>query len=86
MEIKTYFCQPNHSWEKGLVEQTNGLIRRYLPKKTDPSKIMKKEIGVIEFLLNSRSRQLFNWVTPAEVFAWKSGMKLVSDVLTTLTR
>ena len=35
LNIKTYFCQPYHSWEKRLVEQINGLIRRFLPKKTD---------------------------------------------------
>ena len=83
LKMKTYFCQPYHSWEKGLVEQINGLIRRYLPKKTDLSKITKKEIGVIEFLLNSRPRKLLNWETPAEVFARKSGMKLVGDALAT---
>jgi IS30 family transposase len=83
LKMKTYFCQPYHSWEKGLVEQINGLIRRYLPKKTDLSKITKKEVGVIEFLLNSRPRKLLNWETPAEVFARKSGMKLVGDALAT---
>lgn len=83
LKMKTYFCQPYHSWEKGLVEQINGLIRRFLPKKTDLSKITEKEIGVIEFLLNSRPRRLLNWETPAEVFARKSGMKLVGDALAT---
>lgn len=33
LNIKTYFCHPYHSWEKGSVENTIGLIRRYLPKK-----------------------------------------------------
>ncbi len=83
LNIKTYFCQPYHSWEKGLVEQINGLIRRFLPKKTDLSKITKKEIGVIEFLLNSRPRKLLKWETPAEVFALKSGIKLVGGALAT---
>ncbi len=83
LNIKTYFCQPYHSWEKGLVEQINGLIRRFLPKKTDLSKITKKEIGVIEFLLNSRPRKLLKWETPAEVFARKSGINLVGGALAT---
>ena len=69
--------------EKGLVEQINGLIRRFLPKKTDLSKITKKEIGVIEFLLNSRPRRLLKWETPAEVFARKSGIKLMGGALAT---
>jgi len=83
LTIKTYFCQPYHSWEKGLVEQINGLIRRFLPKKTDLSRITKKEIGVIEFLLNSRPRKLLKWETPAEVFARKSGINLVGGALAT---
>jgi len=83
LNIKTYFCQPYHSWEKGLVEQINGLIRRFLPKKTDLSKITEEEVGVIEFLLNSRPRKLLNWATPAEVFARKSGIKVVGDALAT---
>ena len=44
LNIKTYFCQPYHSWEKGLVEQINGLIRRFLPKKTDLSRITKVDV------------------------------------------
>ncbi len=42
LNIRTYFCQPYHSWEKGLVEQINGLIRRFLPKKNRPIKDYKK--------------------------------------------
>ena len=81
LKVDTYFCQPYHSWEKGLVEQVNGLIRRFLPKKTDLSKVTKKEIKLIEYLLNSRPRKLLDWSTPAEVFAKKSRMKVVNDAL-----
>ncbi len=83
LKIDTYFCRPYHSWEKGLVEQINGLIRRFLPKKTDLSKVSDKEIKVIEYLLNSRPRKLLNWKTPAQVFAKKSGMKLVDGAIAT---
>ena len=83
LKIDTYFCRPYHSWEKGLVEQVNGLIRRILPKKTDLSEITEKEIGVIQRLLNSRPRKLLNWETPAQVFAKKSGMKLVGGAIAT---
>lgn len=83
LEIETYFCQPYHSWEKGLVEQVNGLIRRFIPKKTDLSKITTREVSVIEFLLNSRPRKLLKWETPAEVFARKWGINLVNDALAT---
>ncbi len=81
LKMDTYFCQPYHSWEKGLVEQINGLIRRYLPKKTDLSKVTDKEIKLIEYLLNSRPRKLLDWATPAEVFAKKSRMKIIDGAL-----
>lgn len=81
LKMDTYFCRPYHSWEKGLVEQINGLIRRYLPKKTDLSKIDKKDIALIEYLLNSRPRELLNWLTPAEAFSKKSRIKLVNGAL-----
>ena len=83
LKIDTYFCRPYHSWEKGLVEQINGLIRRYLPKKTDLSKVSEKEIKLIEYLLNSRPRKLLSWKTPAQVFAKKCGMKLVDGAIAT---
>ncbi len=78
----TYFCQPYHSWEKGLVEQINGLIRRFLPKKQTYQR-SQKIISVIEFLLNSRPRKLLEWEPPAEAFARKSGIDLVGGALAT---
>lgn len=83
LKIDTYFCQPYHSWEKGLVENVNGLIRCYLPKKIDLSEVSDKEIQLIEYLLNSRPRKLLNWKTPAQVFAKKSRMKLVNGAIAT---
>ena len=81
LHLETYFCQPYHSWEKGLVEQVNGLIRRFLPKKTDLSQVKTKQIRWIEYLLNSRPRKRLNWVTPAEFFAKKCRMKLTHGAL-----
>lgn len=63
----SYFCHPYHSWEKGSVENTNGLIRRYLPKKTDFNKISNEEIASIEYFLNNRPRKRLNFQTPSEV-------------------
>ena len=74
--LDTYFCQPYHSWEKGSVENMNGLIRRYIPKKTDISKVLDRELKLIEYLLNSRIRKTLNWKTPAQVFARETGMKI----------
>lgn len=63
---RSYFCNPYHSWEKGTVENTNGLIRRYLPKKTDFNKISDSEISQIESLLNNRPRKRLKFNTPSE--------------------
>ena len=65
---KSYFCEPYHSWEKGTVENTNGLIRRFLPKKTDFAKISEERIAEIERWLNNRPRKCLGFRTPAEVF------------------
>ncbi len=64
----SYFCNPYHSWEKGSVENVIGLIRRFLPKKTDFAKITHKRIKEIEFLLNNRPRKCLGFKTPNEVF------------------
>lgn len=65
---RSYFCRPYHSWEKGSVEQAIGLIRRYVPKKTDFTKVTVREINRIENLLNNRPRKCLNFATPSEVF------------------
>ena len=68
----SYFCNPYHSWEKGSVENVNGLIRRFLPKKTDFAKITHKRIKEIEFLLNNRPRKCLGFKTPNQVFLEQS--------------
>jgi transposase, IS30 family len=69
----SYFCQPYHSWEKGSVEQVNGLIRRYLPKGTDFSEIHYSKIKEVELALNNRPRKCLNFRTPIEVYTQKCG-------------
>lgn len=63
---KSYFCAPYHSWEKGTAENTNGLIRRYLPKGTNFSNVSRKEIRRIETALNTRPRKCLRYRTPLE--------------------
>jgi IS30 family transposase len=67
--IKCYFAHPYASWERGTNENINGLIRWYLPKGTDFSKIDKDQIAKIEFLLNSRPRKCLGYKTPLEAAA-----------------
>jgi IS30 family transposase len=67
--IKCYFAHPYSAWERGTNEHINGLIRWYLPKGTDFSKIDKEQISQIEFLINSRPRKCLGFKTPLEVAA-----------------
>ena len=66
-DIESYFCNPYHSWEKGTVENTIGLIRRWIPKKTDLAKVSEGEIVEIENWLNNRPRKCLDYQTPLEV-------------------
>ena len=70
---KSYFCAPYHSWEKGSVENTCGLIRRYVRKKANIADITLQQVRKIERSLNNRPRKCLGYNTPAEVFAKLSG-------------
>jgi hypothetical protein len=51
-----YFARPYHSWERGLNEHTNGLIRRFYPKGTDFNQVSDEDIAILEHILNTRGR------------------------------
>ena len=63
-----YFCHPYSSWERGLNEYTNGLIRQYIPKGTSFNDITPEYIKMIEDKLNNRPRKALDWKTPNEAF------------------
>lgn len=65
--LQCYFSHPYASWERGTCENTNGLVRWYLPKGTDFSTISEEQIAQIEFLLNTRPRKCLGFKTPIEV-------------------
>lgn len=65
--IDTYFCDPFASWQKGGVENANKLIRQYLPRKTDLSKLTDRDIYDIQEKLNNRPRRCLNYLSPNEV-------------------
>jgi len=62
-----YFCRPYHSWEKGLVENTNRWIRLFVPKQRDIATVTKDELRLIHQYLNEVPRQCLNFRTASEV-------------------
>jgi IS30 family transposase len=65
-KMPVYFANPYSSWERGTNENTNGLIRRFFPKKTDFNKISDAQLKNAEHNLNDRPRKVLNWKTPRE--------------------
>ncbi len=62
-----YFAHPYFSWERGTNENTNGLIRRYFPKKTDFTNITEQELKKIQNALNNRPRKVLGYKTPNQI-------------------
>ena len=65
--MKIYFAHPYSSWERGTNENTNGLIRRYLPKGTSFAQISQKQLQIIQDKLNNRPRKILGYNTPQEM-------------------
>ena len=63
-----YFARPYHSWERGLNETANGLVRQYFPKGTDLTRITAEQARQVENRLNHRPRKALGYRTPFEVF------------------
>lgn len=66
--IQTYFCDPYSSWQKGLVENTNKLIRQYLPRWTNMEHLSEEQLYEIQEKLNNRPRKSLRYNTPNQVY------------------
>lgn len=67
--VEFYFATPYHSWERGTNENTNGLIRQYLPKGRSMAHITQADLDAIAAKLNSRPRKRLGYKTPEECYA-----------------
>lgn len=67
-KLRCYFATPYHSWERGLNEHTNGLVRQYCPKKSNLTHYSDGDLMYIENQLNDRPRKVLEYRTPREVF------------------
>jgi len=69
LHTKIYFALPHHAWERGTNENTNGLLRQYLPKGTDLTALTQRQCTALATKLNDRPRLRLGFRTPSEVYA-----------------
>ena len=65
-DVQVYFCDPRSPWQRGSNENTNGLLRQYLPRSTDLSRISQSQLNALALRLNQRPRKTLDFETPAD--------------------
>ena len=66
---QVYFAAPHHAWERGTNENTNGLVRQYIPKRTCMAALTQRDCNAIARALNQRPRKRLGYRTPEECYA-----------------
>lgn len=68
LPCQTYFCDPGSPWQKGTNENTNGRLRRFMPKKMDTKNLSQQTLDDIIYIMNNTPRKCLNYQTPEEAF------------------
>jgi transposase, IS30 family len=73
-KVPVFFCDARSPWQRGTNENTNGLLRQYIPKGTDPSMHSAADLNTIAGEINDRPRRMLGWQTPSEVLIASGAM------------